>query len=52
MRDRRNRALLTLTLAALGAILAGCASGEFADTTRFWGDHAAAVVFGDDPSRD
>lgn len=51
MRNRRARVLLPVLVFA-AAFLAGCASGEFADKTRFWGDHAAAVVFGDDPSRD
>jgi len=32
--------------------LAGCASGEFRDGVRFWGDHAGAAVFGDDPAQD
>lgn len=44
------RVALGLAIIALG--LTACTSAQVRDGSRFWGDHARAAVFGDDPSRD
>jgi len=44
------RVALGFAIIALG--LTACTSAQVRDGTRFWGDHARAAVFGDDPSRD
>lgn len=44
------RVALGFAVIAIG--LFACTSAQVRDGTRFWGDHARAAVFGDDPSRD
>lgn len=48
----RTHLCVVLGFAVIALGLFACTSAQVRDGTRFWGDHARAAVFGDDPSRD